>query len=336
LIRLRSPDDFAPTQAPECAIGAGCTPGESVTRVVRVSQARVQGSAMDELFAARKRVNGPGGVPGLCGAVLHVGGWFVLWQEGPATAVEAALKSSARKRRYDTPRILHRSVGARTLTEPLALSTTQWSEKPELFAQRIECLAAAAPSMRPQDVWRTLSEPCTLTGASQLPPRKPRVGLLASDDQRSIDIARRLAEHFKRPLVYRRFAGADPRTTDVGAAYLDLPLEGGPLRVQAVSRRAFGHSLVHESLRCADSIALLVGDHALKALELAGGVAAFLARAATRPVIELVADSPLVGTTVDEFLREHASAHVTRRDPGLTESQLVSLLLGSAPVPAPA
>lgn len=337
LIRFGSTHGFAPTQAPECSIGAGCTPdhGGPVTRVVRVSRARVQGSAMEELFAARKRVNGAGGVPGLCGAVLHICGWFVLWQEGPEGAVEAALQASAQRRRHDVPRILHRSAGARTLTESLALSATQWPEKAEHFAERIESIARAAPSVQPQEVWRALSEPCTLAAPGE-PPAHRRLALLASDDQRSIEIARRLAEHLRRPLVYRRFAGATPGSTDVGAAYLDLPLDGFALRLQAVSRKAFGHSLVHESLRRTERVALLVGEQAAKALELAGGVAAFLGRAGLRPAIDLVAQCPAVGSSVDRFLREHAGALPSRREPDLTDAQLLAFLLGAAPAPAPA
>ena len=49
MIRFSARDDaYAPTQAPESSIGAGGTaqsPRESVVRVVRVSPARVEGSA---------------------------------------------------------------------------------------------------------------------------------------------------------------------------------------------------------------------------------------------------------------------------------------------------
>ena len=329
-------DSFAPTQAPESSIGGGRphVPQDSVVRIVRVSPARVQGSAMDELFAARKRVSGSGGIPGLCGAVLHVCGWFVLWQEGPESAVEAALKASARRRRHETPRVLHRSVGSRTLVEPLALSTTQWPERPELFAQRIESLEQAGPTLRPQDLWRAFSEPCTLASSSQWPPRQRRVGLLASDDPRSVEIARRLADRFRRPVVYRRFAGADPGTSDVGASYLDLPTPQSALRLHAVSRRALAHPLVHQSVLGTERIALLVGEQPLKAMELAAGVAAFLQRSGTRPQIELLAESDAVASSVEQFLREHASAPVSRRQATATESQLLDFLAGE-PLPAP-
>ena len=307
--------------------------GETVTRVVRVSRARGEGPAMEKLFAARRRVHGETPFPGLGGAVLHVSGWYVLWQEGPDASIEAALR--ARKRRHGPERVLHRSVGPRTLTERLGLSTTQWPEGPELFEQRIEAVAAAAQRLKPQEVWRALGEPCTLQPPAQSPLPPCRVGLLASDDQRSIELARQLAERFRRPLVYRRFAGGEPGTTDVGAAYFDLPVRGQPLRVQALSRRAFGHALVHESLRLPDWLGLVVGEHATKAMELAAGVASFLRRGTHAPGIDLLADSGAVGQSVDEFLRSHVRASVQRLHAGPGDTDIVSLILGGAS-PAPA
>ncbi len=327
-----APRGFAPTIVPEESIGAAAAPEDpdkSVLRLVRVSRAQPRGSAMDELFAARKRVQGPARVPGLCGAVLHVAGWFVLWQEGPEPAIEAALKSSSR-RRHGVPRIIHRSFGPRTLQEPLILSATQWMEGPVPFERRIEAAAQAAAAMRPQDVWRLLSEPCTLTPSTALPSLDRRFGLLASDDQRAIERARGIADHFHRPLVYRRFADAAPGTRDFGAAYLDLPLHGRPLRVQAVSRRAFGNLMVHEALRPADRLVLLVGEQARPALELAAGMADFLQRVGPPAAIELVADDAPVGATVADYLRRQVSADITLRETALGEAQLVALLMGAS------
>lgn len=333
MTRLSAADQaFAPTIAPEGSIGAAGAPGvggDAVLRVVRVSRAEVRGSAMDELFAARKRVQGPARVPGLCGAVLHVSGWFVLWQEGPQEAIQVALRPAGRGRRV-APRIIHRSIGPRTLPDPLTLTTTQWMEGPVPFERRIEAAAQAAQAMRPQDVWRVLSEPCTLTPSTVLPDLERRFALLASDDQRAIERARRIADHCNRPLVYRRFAGADPATSDVGAAYFDLPLHGRPLRVQAVSRKAFGNPLVHEALRPADRLVLLVGEQSRQALELAGGIAALLQRVGPPAAIELVAEDAAVGTEVADFLRRQVSAPVTLREAALSEAQLVALLLGAS------
>lgn len=310
------------------AAALGLPEDELVTRIVRVSRARVQGSAMDQMFAARRRVSMAGGLPGLNGAIMHVSGWFVLWQEGAEGTVEEALKPSPGTRRHGPGRVIHRSVGPRTLREPLALSTTQWPEGPDQFAARIEAVAAAAADLLPQEVWRALGEPCTLGSAGDSLRPDTRHGLIASDDQRSTEIVRRLAERFRRPLVYRRFAGADPGTADVGAAYFDLPVQGRPLRVQAVSRRAFSHALVHDSLRRPDRLALLMGNQPGKAMELAAGVASFLSRAEVMPAVEVSAEAPEVALAAGELLRQRGVPSVHLRDPGLTESQLVALLLG--------
>jgi hypothetical protein len=322
-------EDFVSTLSLDAAdeVVADLPGPELVTRIVRVSPARVQGSAMAGLFAARRRVHGPAGVPGLCGAVLHVSGWFVLWQEGAQAAVEAALQTSQRRQRYGMPRLIHCSVGPRTLAEPLALSSTQWAEKPERFAERIETIAAAAPQLQPHQVWRALSEPCTLAGATALL-IPPRVGLLASDDPRSIEVARRLAELSNHPVVYRRFAGARPGSSDVGAAYLDLPLRAALLRVLAVSRRAFAYPLVHESLRHAGRITLLIGTQDARAMELAAGVAGFIGRTGGRPAIALVAESPEVGARVAAFLRECTGLSVATVPGRPTDAQLLALLMG--------
>ena len=186
---------------------------------------------------------------------------------------------------------------------------------------------AAAPQLQPQQVWRAFSEPCTLAGARPLL-IPPRVAVLASDGQRSIEVARRLADRFDHPLVYRRFAGARPGSRDVGAAYLDLPLPAALLRVLAVSRRAFAHPLVHESLRHAGRLTLLVGTQETRAMELAVGVAAFLGRADLRPAIELVAESPDVGSFVAGFLRNRTGLAVSEVEGRPGDAQLLALLMG--------
>jgi hypothetical protein len=303
---------------------------ELVARIVRVSRSRVLGSAMDEMFAARKRLNASGGVPGLRGAVLHVSGWFVLWQEGPWPAIEAVLKPSRSTQRHGVPRLIHRSVGPRTLREPLALTATQWPEGPDQFAARIEAVASQAADHLPQEVWRALSEPCSLGTASDPPRPDARTALVVSDDQRSTEAVRRMAEALRRPLVYRRFAGADPGTADVGAAYFDLSVQGRPRRVQAVSRRAFAHGLVHDSLRMPDRLALLVGQQAQKAMELAAGAASFLQRAEVMPAVE-VAGPAGAALEVAELLRQRGVPSVRLLDAGITDSQLAALLLGLPP-----
>lgn len=305
----------------------GATPlaGEVVTRILRVSRARAEGSTMDQLFAARRRVHGASRVAGLCGAVLHVAGWYVLWQEGPEDAVEEALRAPLRKRRPDLPRLIHRSVGPRTLSEPLAVSTTQWIESPEVFAGRID--AVAASGLEPRDAWRALGEPPTLPAPSESAPAG-RVGLLASVDARAVEIARHLAGHFQRPLVYRRFATANPQSTDVGMAYFDLAAGGRALRVHAAGRRAFGHALVQASMARPDHVALLAGSGERAGLELAIGLSSYLGAGDSQPGIDVLADAPQVATGVRDEVQRRTGALPHVHEGALADSQLVALLLG--------
>jgi hypothetical protein len=328
-------EDDMPDTLPRFDLAADTGDGDEfsdavVTRIVRVTRAQVQGSAMDGLFAARRRVHGERRIRGLAGAVLHVGGWFVLWQEGPPSAVQAALEPLPERLRYETPRLLHRSVGARTLRERLSLSITQWPDRQERFNAYLEAVAAAAPRLAPGEIWRAFGEPCLLGDAAA--PRMPaRVALLASDGHRSVEIARRLAEQFDCTLVYRRFAGAEPGSMDVGAAYVDLPLAGGVLRVQAVSRRAFGYALVRQSARHAERIVLAVGEHHAKAIDLAAEVADFVAGADFRPALEVVGDATDVGEAVASLVRQRTGAHVAQHARPRADTQLLALLLGVAP-----
>src|SRR5437588_13114054 len=103
----------------------------NVTRVLRASLSRVNGSVMDELFAAREKAVVTEPVEGLHGSLMYSSGWFLLWLEGSDEAVDKVLKRSSKKLRLHTaPRIIHRSRGPAMLTEPLTLLATQWPETP--------------------------------------------------------------------------------------------------------------------------------------------------------------------------------------------------------------
>src|SRR5213076_769624 len=110
----------------------------NVTRVLRASISRVNGSVMEELFAARERVVLER-IEGLNACLMHSSGWFLLWLEGSDEAVDFVLKRSSKKLRlHVAPRVIHRSKGKATLKEALTIMTTQWPETPSDFARRIE------------------------------------------------------------------------------------------------------------------------------------------------------------------------------------------------------
>jgi hypothetical protein len=171
-------------------------------------------------------------------------------------------------------------------------------------------------------MWRRLAEPCALAQAE--PPR--RVALVGADDTRSIDFVRKLAERFGATMVYQRFASSDLTTRDVGAAYVDLPLEGAPTRLQVLSRRALGHRMVHESLKGVERLAVWLGPKPTAALELADMVAGFVQTASALPEINLVGQAPEMASSVREYLCRKFRHALSGRVRETTEARLVEAL----------
>jgi hypothetical protein len=295
----------------------------NVTRVLRASLSRVNGSVMDELFAARERiVKEP--VEGLRASLMHTSGWFLLWLEGTDEAVDTVLTRSSKKLRlHAQPRVIHRSRGPATLDEPITILTTQWPEMAEDFARRIESLEHARPVVEPREMWRRLAEPSAM-GVGAQPQR--RVALVGADDMRSIDFVRKLAERFGAPMVYQRFANSDLATRDVGAAYVDLPIDGQTTRLQVLSRRAMGHRMVRESLKGVEKLAVWLGTKPATAIELADSIAGFVHSTSTMPEIDLVAQCAEEARSVREYLSRQFRRAVPGRITEATESHLVEVL----------
>jgi hypothetical protein len=301
----------------------------NVTRVLRASLSRVNGSVMEELFAAREKAVVTEPVDGLNASLMHSSGWFLLWLEGTDAAVDTVLKRSSKKLRMHTaPRILHRSRGPATLREPLTLLSTQWPETPAEFQRRIEAVEKAQPVLEPAEIWRQLAEPCSL--ALGEPTR--RVALVAADDNRSIDLVRKLADRFQVPMVYQRFANSEPGTRDVGAAYADLPIDGEPMRVQVLSRRALGHRMVRESLQGVHKIAVLLGSRPASAIELVDSVAGFVHSTSHVPYIDLVGERAEVARSVGDYLCAQVRRAVCSRVSEATEARIFEVLFGPMPL----
>jgi hypothetical protein len=294
----------------------------NVTRVLRASLSRVSGSVMDELFAVRERaINEP--VEGLRASLMHSSGWFLLWLEGSDEAVDTVIGRSSKKLRlHAQPRVIHRSRGPATLDEPFTILTTQWPETPADFARRIESVEHARQAVEPRELWRRLAEPCVMDAVH--PPR--RIALVGTDDTRSIDFARKLAERFNAPMVYQRFANSDLATRDVGAAYVDLPIDGQTTRLQVLSRRALGHRMVRESLKGVQKLAVWLGPRPAMAIELADSVAGFVQSTSTVPEIDLVAQCAEEARSVREYLSRQFRRALPGRVAEATESQLVEVL----------
>jgi hypothetical protein len=287
---------------------------------------------MDALFEARQRaLSEP--VDGLQAALMYSSGWFLLWLEGADDAVDTVLKrSSKRLRQHVEPRIIHRSRGAATLAEPLTLLSTQWPETPGEFALRIDAVEGAGPLLEPADIWRRLAQPCPL-GMSE-PAR--RVALVGADDMRSIELVRQLADRFRVPMVYQRYANSDAGTPDVGAAYADLPMQGAPTRVHVLSRRALAHRMVRQCLRDVHDLTVLLGPRPATAIELADSVAGLVHSAPQAPSIHVVGESLETARSVTDYLSRKLQ-HAIRsrlRATGTAESRLLEVLFGPGAQPA--
>ncbi|MEJ6024018.1 hypothetical protein [Ramlibacter sp. PS4R-6] len=295
-----------------------------VTRVLRASVSRISGSVMEALFDARERAVNER-VEGLHASLMYSSGWFLLWLEGSDEAVDTVLARSSKKlRKHVQPRIIHRSKGAATLKEALTVMTTQWPETPADFARRIEAVEHARPLLEPKEMWRRLAEPCALGEAH--PAR--RVALVGADDTRSIDFVRKLADRFGAPMVYQRFANSDLTTRDVGAVYVDLPIDGEPTRVQVLSRRALGHRMVRESLRNVQKIAVVLGPRPGSAIELADSVAGFVHAVPAVPEIDLIGQCAETAHSVSEYLCRQVKRAITHRVSEATEANLLEVLFG--------
>jgi hypothetical protein len=295
----------------------------NVTRILRASISRVSGSVMEELFAARERACASQKIDGLHGSLMYSSGWFVLWLEGRDEAIDAVLKRSARHSCHAQPRVIHRSRGPATLEEPLTLATTQWPESPADFSRRIDAVEKMA-DLEPREIWRRLSEPCSHEAPQ--PPR--RVALVGADDTRSIDLVKKIADRFRAPMVYQRFASSDLTTRDVGAAYVDLPIEGETTRVQVLSRRALGNRMVRDSLRGVEKLAVLLGPRPASAIELADSLAGFVHAESDVPEIDLVAQCPEVARSISDYLTSKFRRAMPGRLAEVTEARLLEVLFG--------
>ncbi len=93
-------------------------------------------------------------------------------------------------------------------------------------------------------------------------------------------------------MTYQRFATADPKSSDVGAVYVDLP---GPLsvtRVHALSRRSLPHPAVRLMLRDLQCLLLLLGDRVESTSALAQDVGSLIKHLAVRPALRFAAATP--------------------------------------------
>jgi hypothetical protein len=247
---------------------------ESVTRAVCASVSRIEGSVMDQLLAIRNDLCGPGIQNRARFALLYASGWFVLWIEGSDAAVDAALKHAAADSRNEHQKVLHRSRGPVFLRERVVVATTQSPMRPTHFARWVMHMMVEGPRLEPVDIWNRLGAPCLVDNA-RAPCTRPlqQFAIVSADDHGPVDQLRKIGERFASPVVYQRFALARSHMPDLGMAYVDVPVEGGAVRVRLVSRKALAQASVRRTMPSLDGVAVLLGTRPSVAIELATNVA---------------------------------------------------------------
>ena len=189
-------------------------PADKVLRVVCASLSLVRGSVMEELLAMRQQVAAFNAANGLRSAYLYSSGWFFQWIEGPVAGVEKALHISQADPRHHRPRVLHRSLGERTLTETLQIATTHGADKPTDVARRLHHLLKGQdvePHAHPGELWQHLAAPLYLPPGAQAPALVRRhVVAITSEYTGAVDLVRMFSDRFALPMTYQRFALDQP------------------------------------------------------------------------------------------------------------------------------
>ena len=302
---------------------------QPVHRLMGMSPCLVRGSVVEKLLALRAGICSFNAARGARTAIWYSSGWFLQWHEGPAAAVEEAWQVSQSFRWQGKHRVVHRSDGPRGLVDALHLSTVHSKEKQTDVARRFYSIGRQHElgwSAEPSEIWRLLTAPCLHTNADAMATvARDNVFAVTSEFTESVDLVRAIAEQHRTQVIYQRFADGSLAGGDVGAAYVDLAQGHQMTRVQALSRRALGNSMVRLSLQQMQCLVLLLGNRANSAARLAAAVADLLAELHVRPAVRLV------GSSAEAC---HAAAEVLAALPQLDVGVRLAATGGSAPVEA--
>lgn len=267
-------------------------------------------------------------------AVLHRAQWLLQWIEGAPGAVDMAWQRIQRMPELRQNRLLHRSLGAPTLQEPLQIASVCRREAPEQVGRRIAQLAnSARPGDEPVRLWNALVAP------GDVPPCGSIV-IASAREHDGVDLLRRMAQRHASEIVYRRFAAADPAQFDSGAAYADF---ASPcrccVRVHVLSRRCLRNELVLGELTKVRDLVLLLGTRTALCEQLAHAAARVVGMHGAATRIHLLARDAHELSVVESLLR-HAGveAQVLARTlrPGAEEADYVEAALAATESELPA
>ncbi|TWO69374.1 BLUF domain-containing protein [Caenimonas sedimenti] len=303
-----------------------------VDRIMIASLSRLPGSVVEQLLALRPAIRQFNEGVGLRSALLYNAGWFVQWHEGTPEAVDKGWRMSEANAGHGNTRVIHRSIGVPTLTETLNIATLHGKDKPTDMARRlyqVESERLLGIGEEPAQVWRWLSAPAQARPQDEVAAlARQDVLALTSEDTESMDLIKAIADRARVPVTYQRFANGDLRSRDAGAAYADLPCDGYTTRVQALSRRALGNSLVRLSLQQMQRIVLLLGARARSAENLLEAVSALIAASPTPPQVHLLGASPEVCRWAAQHLAAVPGLRLAQMDTGLRLGAQVDAVLG--------
>ena len=277
---------------------------QQTLRLIGASVSRMPGSVMDQLLAMRAdicRYNHP---RGLSMALLYCGGWFLQWLEGPAEAVEQAWIHTQSHPAHTSLRVIHRSMGPSSLTEPLHIVTLHSRDKATDVARRlyqVERERALGWSAEPAEIWQRMSAPCQVQSDDVMATVARRVVIaVTSEYTESVDLIKAIAERRHSVVNYQRLADSNISNGDVGAAYVDVACANHVARVQALSRRALTNSMVKLSLHQMHCAVLLLGNRPQPAANLAASVANLVASIPTRPAVRVIGPSHQICSSAAE------------------------------------
>lgn len=266
---------------------------DTCARLLFASQWLTEGSAIQAMLSRRAEWVQRTQASGVRTALLYASSWLVQWHEGPVAAVQAEWERVRSHPLLRAARVLHRSSGAPALAEPVQLASLHASESPGDVARRLRAIErenGQGWAADPAGVWQALCAPCQLRPAGNIG-FLDRRDLLAvvSEDNEAVDLARLLATEQELPLAYQRYAGSELHRGDVGTAFLDLSLDGGPAtRLHALPRRALAGGLAMLGLRDVRTLLLLLGSDGERSAALLAQVERVLP-ALPRPPVVLVA-----------------------------------------------
>jgi hypothetical protein len=282
-------------------------------RFVGASLWALEGSFMQEMLGARAWFRKVHESTGVRMAFLCTGSWLVQWYEGAPEAATRAWAMAQEHGAHRNLRLLHRSRGPLYLPQPVHIASLHDGAKPTDVARRLHALEREHTlgwRTEPIDIWKALSAPTTLRGVDAADAVARRnVVALTSEYNECVDVLKALADRCNAITVYQRFAGAELRSPDVGAAYVDLPATGYVTRIHALSRAALAQPMARQGVRDAQRLVLVVGSRPHAAQALAEQVANCLCDEAIAPRITVLGPDAASCAAAAQVLERAGCAH---------------------------